>query len=335
MKEPIIDVVIPVFNGMPWLEPCLNSVLTQTHKNIRVYVIDDGSTDGTEKFMRTIKDKRVKYIKRKNGGVSSARNAGIKEARSEYISFVDADDLWYPQKLEKQLKLLNKDVEVGLVYGHHYIIDEEDIIQRNLRIWKRGYIADELAGGNLIAGSASMVLLRRSVLDKAGYFHEDFVNGEDWELWLRISLISRVDFVPEILAAIRQHEKSAQFNAKKMAAGLLSLYEVMDKELPLSPLQRKKVAAYCLYHAADLSLRAGQRWEAKKILFYFLTQNPRSFFQRENWEIHLNSALFPRVFLGNPLFDFIKRVFRKLSREAKKITKSVFKPLARSVRKIR
>ena len=324
--SPTIDVVIPTYNSMPWLPLAVESVLKQTYKNIKVYVVDDGSTDGTAKYIKTIKDKRLHYIKKANGGVSSARNAGIAEASSDFIAFLDADDVWYPEKLQKQFELIKKDNGVGLVYGHHYIIDEEGVILRNHRTWKRGYIADDLAGGNLIAGSASMVLLRRSVLDQVGLFHEELVNGEDWELWLRIALVSKVDFVPEILMAVRQHDKNAQFNAKKMADGLLSTYKQIKKTVPLSPLQRRRVAAYCLYHAADLNLRAGERWQAKKMLLYFFTQNPRDFFQTENWEIHVNSALFPRVIFGNPLFDFLKRVVRKLVKLFLRFIKLCLKP---------
>jgi glycosyltransferase involved in cell wall biosynthesis len=317
MSQPFIDVVIPTYNSMPWIKATVKSVLEQTHANINVYIIDDGSKDDTESFVKSLKDKRIHYVKKENGGVSSARNVGIKHAKSEFIAFVDADDIWYPEKLEKQLKLLQKDSEVGLVYGHHYIIDEEDVVQRNLRIWKRGHVADELSGGNLIAGSASMVLIRRSILNQVGPFREDIINGEDWELWLRIALVSKVDFVPEILAAIRQHPSSAQYhtgNTKRMADSLIYAYGVMKQELGLTPLQRKRVASYCLYNAADLYLRMGERWQAKKILFYLFKENTLAFFQLENWKVHVSYGLFARVIFGNPVFDFVWRVVRKIFR---------------------
>ncbi len=336
--NPTIDVIIPTFNSMPWIKNTIKSVLEQTHKDLNVYVIDDGSTDNTETFIKSLKDKRITYIKKENAGVSSARNVGIQHAKSDYIAFVDADDIWYPEKLEKQLKLLLEDPGVGLVYGHHYVIDEDDVVQRNLRIWKRGHIADELSGGNLIAGSASMVLIRRSVLDQVGLFREDLINGEDWELWLRIALISKIDFVPEILAAIRQHSNSAQYhsgNTKRMADNLIYAYGVMKQGLELTPLQRKRVASYCLYNAADLYLRMGDRWQAKKILLYLFRENTLAFFQMENWKVHITFGLFARVIFGNPVFDFTKRVVRKLFRIVKKCINFSFRVIRYLLRRIK
>lgn len=338
MSQPCIDVIIPAYNSMPWIKATIKSVLEQTHANIKVYVVDDGSKDDTGSFVKSVKDKRLHYIKKGNGGVSSARNVGIKHADSDFIAFVDADDIWYPEKLEKQLKLLQEDPEVGLVYGHHYIIDEEDVVQRNLRIWKRGYIADELSGGNLIAGSASMVLIRRSILDRVGPFREDIINGEDWELWLRIALVSKIDFVPEILAAIRQHSNSAQYhtgNTKRMADSLIYAYGVMKQELELTPLQRKRVASYCLYNAADLYLRMGDRWQAKKILAYLFRENTLAFFQLENWKVHVTYGLFARVLFGNPVFDFLWRAVRKALRILAKLLRFCLRAVRFLLRRVK
>ncbi len=337
MKKPTIDVIIPTYNGLPWLQAAIESVLMQTHEQLKLYVIDDGSTDETKKYVKSIKDDRVVYIHKPNGGQSSARNLGIRSSHSPFVAFLDSDDLWTADKLEKQLAVMNSDSEVGLVYGHHYTIDEDDIVLRNLRIWKRGYIADDLSGGNLIAGSASMVLIRRTILTRAGFFHEDFVNGEDWELWLRIALISKIDFVPEILASIRQHPNSHQVNTKKMADGLIYAYGVMKQELDLSDMQRKRVASYCLFNAADMYLRLGNRWEAKRVLLYLFRENTRAFFQAENWKIHIAHGLFSRVIFGNPVFDFFMRCLRKAIKVYKKafrFSMRVLRYLGRRVRRI-
>ena len=311
MSKHTVDVIMPTYNGARWISQAVQSVLGQTHKELKLYIVDDGSTDDTAKYAKGLSDERVTYIYQDNAGAAYARNTGIKASNSEFVAFLDADDFWTPDKLEKQLAVMDKDPEVGLVYGHHYIEDEDGIIQRNLRIYKRGYIADELAGGNFIAGSASMALVRRSVLDKIGLFREDFVNGEDWEMWLRIAMQSKVDFVPEILATIRQHPENSQNNLQKMADGLVYAYSVMKRELPLTPLQRKRVASYCLYHAADMEMAMGKRWKAKKILAYLFTQNTRAFFEMENWKVNISYGLFPRVLIGNPVFDLLWRVVRK------------------------
>lgn len=336
MNKKSVDVIIPTYNGLPWLQEAVESVLNQTHKNLTLYIMDDGSKDSgaTGKYIKSLKDKRIVYTYQKNTGQATARNNGIKMSSSEFVAFLDADDFWTHDKLEKQLALMD-DEEVGLVYGHHYTCDEDGVILRNLRIWKRGYIADDLAGGNLIAGSASMALVRRSVLERAGLFHEDFVNGEDWDLWLRIALISKVDFVPEILATIRLHSNSTQVNTKRMADGLLHAYEVMIKEIDLTPLQQKRVASYCLFHAADMYLALGNRWKAKKTLFHLFHENTRAFFQAENWKVHISFGLFARVLIGNPVFDFIRRVFRKLYRILKQALRFVWRVIRFVLRRIK
>lgn len=334
-NELCIDVIIPTYNGLPWLIETINSVLSQTHKNLKLLVVDDGSTDGTKSYVRSIKDPRVIYIHKKNNGQSSARNLGIKNASSPFIAFLDADDIWYPDKLSKQMQVMKDHPEAGLVYGHHYFTDENRVIQRNLRIWEKGDLADTLCGGNIIAGSASMVLIRREVLDKAGaYFREDLVNGEDWELWLRIALITKIDFVPEIIAEIRQHSQSTQANSKRMADGLLTAYYVMKRELPLSKMQRKRLALYCIYHTAESYSRMGKRWHAKKILLKLLAENPSALFKAINWKVYVTFGLFSRVFLGNPLFDAISVLWSMVCNIVSRVIKLIVRILLLIPRRI-
>ena len=315
---PVVDVIIPTYNGLPFLEATVQSVLGQTYKNLELYVVDDGSTDhgATRRYITSVKDKRLHYLKKTNGGQATARNFGIKNSSSPLIAFLDADDIWYPEKLEKQVALMEKNSQVGLVYGHHYIIDEDDIIQGNLRHWKRGKIFNDLCGGNLIAGSASMALVRRNVIDDVGLFHEDFLIGEDWEMWLRIAYKYEVDFVPIIIAALRQHTNSMQKNSKKMSDGLVYMLGIMEKEFALTRPQRRVMAAYCLYHAAVGYQAAGYRGLARKTFLRLFTEDPRRFFEFDHWKLHLGFGIYTRVIFGNPLFDLLHYIYRRLLRAA-------------------
>ncbi len=325
--EPTVDVIIPTYNGLPWLKSTIESVLEQTHKNLQLYVIDDGSTDEgeTEKYVTKLVDRRVHYHRKSNGGQATARNVGIKLSTAPFIAFLDSDDVWYPTKLEKQLALMQKSPSVGLVYGHHYIIDEDDTIMGNLRLWKRGKIFNDLCAGNFIAGSASMVLIRREVFDEVGLFHEDFLIGEDWEMWLRIAKVYEIDFVPEIIAALRQRKEGMQQNQKKMADGLVYNYDVMRRELGLTKPQEKILAAYCLYHAGVDYMRIGRRDLARRTLLKLFLITPRQALKLDQWKLHFGFGIFTRIVFGNPITDAIHYVYEVLIYLLKSITRAIFR----------
>jgi glycosyltransferase involved in cell wall biosynthesis len=259
-----------------------------------------------------MRDPRITYIKKKNGGVSGARNAGIAAATSGYIAFLDADDIWMPEKLEKQLRVMMSDANVGLVYGHHYIIDEDGVIQGNLRHTIKGAVFDKLVSGNFISGSASMVLLRRDILDKSGYFREDFVNGEDWDLWLRISKLCLIDYVPEILASIRTHPAGAQQNAKKMTDGLVYAYHCMKKNLDLTETQKRLLASYCLFNSAISYYHLNEMSLARRTMWELLKENPPVRSDREHWRIGISYGIFLKMIATIPTVKYLLTPMRSL-----------------------
>jgi glycosyltransferase involved in cell wall biosynthesis len=309
--EPKVDVIIPTYNGLPYLKQTVESILAQTYKNFELYIIDDGSTDKTDVYVKNLKDKRIHYEKKKNGGQSTARNLGIKISSSPYISFIDSDDIWYPEKLEKQMQIMQRNSSVGLVYGHHYLIDEDNIIQGNLRIWKRGKIFDDLCSGNFIAGSASMVLIRRSVFDNIGVFKEDFLIGEDWEMWLRIAQKYEIDFVPEIIAALRQRSDGMQQNHKKMSDGLVYMLDAMTDDFKLTYNQKKNMTIYCLLNAAIGYYASGLRGMARRTLLRLFSSYPREIIRRVHWRIYISFGIYAKAIFGNPIFDLIGKLLSK------------------------
>src|ERR1700761_9344394 len=124
--KPAIDVIVPTHNGLPYLKSAVQGVLDQTYQNFELYIVDDGSTDKTAAYVHSLTDQRIHYIKKKNGGQATARNLGITKSSSPFLAFLDADDIWYPTKLEKQIALMQQAPDVGLVYGYQYTIDEDD-----------------------------------------------------------------------------------------------------------------------------------------------------------------------------------------------------------------
>ncbi len=217
MRPVDVDVVIPVYNGARHLAVAVRSVIEQTVAPARIIIADDGSTDETPAVAVGLTElwPNVRYLALPHGGVSAARNAAISASNAEFVAFLDADDVWMPTKLERQLAVFeNAGQEVGFVHSSYIYIDEAGRVISSIPIASpalRGNIFTPLLFENyVLSGSASSVLVRREVLNRAGYFDERLFHGEDWDLWLRLAAISHVDYSPDQLVAIRVRGDSAQ-----------------------------------------------------------------------------------------------------------------------------
>jgi glycosyltransferase involved in cell wall biosynthesis len=217
VREGAVDVVIPVFNGERYIENCIYSVQQQSLPAARIIVADDGSTDRTVEIVTSLQqaDSRITLLKLPHAGVSAARNAGIAASSAPYIGFLDADDLWLPEKLAHQFAAFEAGGrEVGFAHSSYFFINEESTALPELRVYPPKLSGDIflplLLEGYVLSGSASSVVVRREILDKAGYFDERLFHGEDWDLWIRLAHISHVAFTPEAVVGIRVHDQSAQ-----------------------------------------------------------------------------------------------------------------------------
>lgn len=204
-----VTVVIPCFNGEGYLAEALASVLAQTHADLEVIVVDDGSTDGSLAIARSTGDPRVRVVVQANAGVAAARNRGVAEARGEYVAFLDQDDLWLPPKLELQLVLLGRSPEVGLVYSDCLLIAEDGA---ELGRWSarypllRGRVFERLIVDSVVA--ISTVLLPRAIFERVGGFRPSFRYVEDLDLILRVAERNPIDVVGVPMAKYRLHPAS-------------------------------------------------------------------------------------------------------------------------------
>jgi GT2 family glycosyltransferase len=160
-------------------------------------VVDDCSTDETEQVVRSFSDYRIKYIRQdRNRRVSAARNTGIRCAQGEYVAFLDDDDEWLPEKLQKDLEVFrNSDPRVGLVYSGMMTLDEHGRVLRLRMETTSGWVYDRLLIGNFI-GSTSRITAKKQLLDSLGGFDETFLNAEDYDLCLRVARLSKIACVP-------------------------------------------------------------------------------------------------------------------------------------------
>jgi glycosyltransferase involved in cell wall biosynthesis len=276
MKNPTVDVVIPTYNGLPYLKEAVDSVLAQTYQDFILYIIDDGSTDkkATQKYVKALKDPRVNYFRKPNGGQATARNYGIRKSSSEYLAFLDSDDIWLPDKIREQVGYLNKNPDAGLVYGYHYLINEHEKVVGEVKYNREGKLFKYLVEGNRISGSGSMVMVRRSVFDDVGLFREDFLIGEDWEMWLRIAYKYQIGCIHKFLARLRALPEGMQKDYLKMARGLEYMLPIMLKEFKLSPRSRARLRGACLYDASVYYFLGGDRAKARAALLKVMLYNP-------------------------------------------------------------
>ncbi len=206
MKNPLVSVVISCFNYGRYIEECVESVLNQSFKNFEIIIIDDGSTDNSESIINKYKKhETIRCFWQHNRGQANAKNRGIFESKGEFIAFLDADDVWLSNKLEKQL-ILFKDVKVGVVYSTARFLNtngEELFLKSGKGYFKprRGFVGEYLIFDNFIYFSSSIV--RKECFANVGYFDEQIKMGIDWDLWLRISKYYKFDYVDDPLIYYR------------------------------------------------------------------------------------------------------------------------------------
>lgn len=199
---PQVSVVIPVYNGEQTIQRALDSVFAQTFPGLEVIVVDDASTDGTAGVVAEYNDDRLTIVRStENQGAGAARNKGIAQARGRWVAFLDADDAWKPEKLARQVELLQRSSKpVGACATGYDIEKNGRRFAVVLNLMPHRFRYDILFGCTISPGSTLMV--ERSVFDRVGYFDEKFRRLEDWDWLLRFSEHYDMEFVPSPLADI-------------------------------------------------------------------------------------------------------------------------------------
>lgn len=202
-----VSVVIPVYNARDVIGETIESVLAQTWTDREIVVVDDGSSDGSGDIVRSFGE-RVRYVRQENGGVARARNRGIAESTGEYVALLDHDDLWHPTKLDRQVTVLDRRPEVGMVITDVAHIDRYG---KPMGIIGAGYNPSETFARLFVRGfvpTPSAAMIRRSVLETVGGFDERFHSAglDDHELWTRIAARYEIANIAEPLTYHRNRD---------------------------------------------------------------------------------------------------------------------------------
>lgn len=225
---PLVSVIIPVYNGEKYIEEAMNSVYAQTFRDFELIVINDGSTDCIEGRLEKYRNRMI-YLAQENRGISAARNHGLQVARGTLIAFLDADDIWLPQKLERQVEFARAHPEYGIVAADVEAFDKRGILNcsvKNRYPISNGYVMEKLLFYNWIGTSAAMV--QRECFEKVGTFDEEpGILGEDWMMWVRIAAQYPIYFIDEVLVRHRVHPESISHSDPE--AQFLNLFRNLEK----------------------------------------------------------------------------------------------------------
>jgi glycosyltransferase involved in cell wall biosynthesis len=218
---PKVSVIVPTHNRVQFVRNAVSSVLDQIFQDFEVIVVDDASIDNTSEEVHALNDERIRYIKHeRNQGGSASRNTGIKNAKGEFLAFLDDDDEWLPEKLSMQIELLHKSgPQVGCIYTGALRIEKssQKVVSCRTPI-KRGYIFDDMLVKNWIGG-ASTLLAKKECFDCVGLFDEKLQSSQDWDMWIRLSQKYHFDFVDKPLVRYFRHEKKISTNFDALING--------------------------------------------------------------------------------------------------------------------
>lgn len=228
---PKVSVVIPAYNSIAYLPETVASVLQQTFTDFEILIVDDGSTDQTVAWANQIPDSRVCVITQPNQGVSVARNTGILCAQGDYVAFLDADDVWEPNKLEQQVRYLETNPTIGWVHSWVSLIDaHSQPVGKRLISHAEGQIWKTLIFRNAIA--CCSVMVRRSCFSVAGLFDPEIRSAEDWELWIRLAFHYPVGLIKQPLARYRVLPTSKSKNCQLVERSLHQIIEKTFADIP-------------------------------------------------------------------------------------------------------
>lgn len=320
-----VSVIIPAYNAMRYLPETIDSLLAQTFKDFEVIIVDDGSTDNIKAWFEQVSDCRLVLLSQDNQGQSKARNFGIERSQGEYIAFLDADDLWAPSKLEKQVAALEINPTVGVAYTWVSGIDSNGVSRgRTIKNFAEGEVWKDLVVHNILE-CGSTPLIRRSCFEKVGIFDEKLPPCEDLDLWLRIARHFNYLVIKEPLVYYRQHAGSSSKNWQLAEKSYLTMLEkAFDNpppEIAATELASLKAQAYAMAYLRFLAWSALQsQTKDYRTALAFLQKarryHPSVVFDKDYFRLRL--AIFIVKYLKPKNYDrfvaFIYFVRRKLLR---------------------
>jgi glycosyltransferase involved in cell wall biosynthesis len=279
MTPPLFSVVIPAYNAAKTLGDTVKSVFEQTVQDFEIVIVNDGSKDETLATAELIaaSDSRIRVVSQSNGGASAARNTGIKAATGKYVAMLDADDLWLPHKLERQLAFLKTDKKVTAVQSGVYLVNNDlEVLSVRTCFESKDALLETLLFQNL-PGLMSTLVVERSVFERIGYLDTKLIILEDWELAIRLSRYCNLKSIKEPLALYRQFPGN---RSKDLSIHIEPGFIVLDKlfkdpELP-THIKKRRALIYSTFYTmlSGGAFNVGKYLEAVKWGIQGLVKHP-------------------------------------------------------------
>lgn len=235
---PLVSIVIPTYNRARWLGESVESALAQDYPRLEVLVVDDGSTDKTSEIIKGFTDPRLRYLKKEHTGAPATRNCGILQAKGDFILWLDSDDILLPHTVTREIEVLSKFPEAGLVYGDKINIDGEGRETghrgRTVDYWDIDPLSDMIWRAPGHGGS----MVRRSVYEKYGLFDERFVRAQDVEFWSRIAREVRFKHAGCFVLWRRIHDSQMSGDMRRKDLDTSYEMEIVERLVARYPLRR-------------------------------------------------------------------------------------------------
>jgi glycosyltransferase involved in cell wall biosynthesis len=281
--DALISVIVPARNAGTYIERTLFSVLRQTHANLEIIVVDDGSEDDTATIVEALQksDGRIRLFRCAAKGVSASRNFGVSVSNGDLIATIDADDLWKPDKLERQLRLLSSaPSSVAVVYCWSAGIDEKDCVV--LPVWNRSYaegdVLHEIVASGILSNGSTPLFRKSAFLDAGGY-DEKLALSEDWKFYTALAGVSRFAVIPECLTGYRIRNDSTSVNVIAMEEAITGVTQWIKETWPRIPAHVFRKRAYSVNaYLAFLSIRSGNYPAAMRYLALAAREKPLALF---------------------------------------------------------
>ena len=306
---PLISVVIPVYNGEKTIKKTIEAVLNQSFPDIEVIVINDGSCDSTVEIVNSIDDYRLQLFSYTNAGLAASRNRGISHSKGEFISFIDADDLWTTDKIEAQYKALQENPQAAVAYSWTDYIDAEGkFLQSGRHVTAKGDVYSKLVLSSFLE-NGSNPLIRMQAISTIGTFDESLFAAEDWDMWLRLAAKYEFVCVEKVQILYRVSVNSMSANLKRQEAACLEVIERAFSHPKAEFLQYLKkysfahLYKYLAFKALQASPKQQQSLIAAQFLWNCVKYDPSVLRQTRVMLIALLKIAFPQ------LYDRLKQLF--------------------------
>ena len=264
--KPVVSVVTLTYNRLAYLKEAVSSVLAQTRSDWELIIVDDGSTDGTREWLAQLTDERIRVVLHEHSSwIAHLYNSGLDAARADWIAFVDSDDRWHPDKLEKHLAFHAQHPQFRWSYTAAAFIDGQGkpIPQERFKSWRpfEGDIVRSLLVQDALIALPT-VMAQRSLLLESGGFDESLSFTSDYDLWLRLASRASCGAVPERLTYVRQHAGSRTRDRTEVNESFMKIYDrfaARSSDPALRRICRRQRAAYAVFLARQRLAR--REWE--------------------------------------------------------------------------